>query len=206
MLPTQIALIAFALAAGVLGFPSTPFKARIVSREEIQQSYDYVVIGGGTSGLTVADRLTEDPRSACGYPSTFDNLLSILIETVLVIESAQLDQREDAFLVPGYFGTAPPKYFYNLTSIPQPENGNRTFGLQAGFVVGGGSAVNGMFFDRGCVALHAKSYKLNNAHVAPLATTTCGKTLEIPNGDGQIFSRISKRYVLERHPVVWPYL
>ena len=27
---------------------------------QLNQSYDYVIIGGGTSGLTVADRLTED--------------------------------------------------------------------------------------------------------------------------------------------------
>lgn len=30
---------------------------------ELKDSYDYVVIGGGTSGLTVAARLTEDPTS-----------------------------------------------------------------------------------------------------------------------------------------------
>ena len=30
---------------------------------ELLDSYDFVVIGGGTSGLTVADRLTEDPAS-----------------------------------------------------------------------------------------------------------------------------------------------
>ena len=28
---------------------------------EIKNTYDYVIIGGGTSGLTIADRLTENP-------------------------------------------------------------------------------------------------------------------------------------------------
>ena len=29
----------------------------------LRDEYDYVIIGGGTSGLTVANRLTEDPKS-----------------------------------------------------------------------------------------------------------------------------------------------
>ena len=29
----------------------------------LQKDYDYVIIGGGTSGLTVANRLTENPKS-----------------------------------------------------------------------------------------------------------------------------------------------
>ena len=30
--------------------------------QEIQTQYDYIVVGGGTAGLTVADRLTENGK------------------------------------------------------------------------------------------------------------------------------------------------
>lgn len=149
MIHVQVFLIATALVTTVVGFPSTPSKTRIVSRVELNQSYDYIVVGGGTSGLTIADRLTEDPRSTYGYPSTNTRDLFISKETVLIIESGQLDEGEDYFRIPGALYSTPPKYFYNLTSTPQPATGNQTYALQAGFFVGGGSAVNGMFFDRG---------------------------------------------------------
>ena len=149
MLSTQLVIIASALATTVLGFPSTPSKAKLVSRDDVHQSYDYVIVGGGTSGLTVADRLTEDPRSAYEYPFAYGNNLTISVETVLVIERGLLDQHEEAFRIPRLLGTGPRKYYYNLTSTPQPGGDNRTFPLQAGCLVGGGSAINSMFFDRG---------------------------------------------------------
>lgn len=53
--------------------------ARIVGRDTtLRSSYDFVVIGGGASGLTVADRITENPDSktstsgeVCRGPLTF---------------------------------------------------------------------------------------------------------------------------------------
>ena len=34
----------------------------------LKPDYDYVIIGGGTSGLTVANRLTENPKSTLKPP------------------------------------------------------------------------------------------------------------------------------------------
>jgi choline dehydrogenase len=35
----------------------------ITEASQVEETYDYVIIGGGTSGLTVADRLTEDGQT-----------------------------------------------------------------------------------------------------------------------------------------------
>ncbi|PGH23048.1 hypothetical protein AJ80_02821 [Polytolypa hystricis UAMH7299] len=97
--------------------------------ELLNKNYDYLIIGGGASGLTVADRLTEDKRT-----------------TVLVIEYGYLDDQEPGILVPGI--SPPAKYFRNYESVPQPGLNNRTSPVNSGAVVGGGSTINGMFFDR----------------------------------------------------------
>lgn len=40
------------------------YNALVIGRNTpLSDSYDFVVVGGGTSGLTVADRLTENPKS-----------------------------------------------------------------------------------------------------------------------------------------------
>lgn len=58
------------------GIPQGWKNANVVRQaDEIPQEYDYIVVGAGTSGLTVADRLTEDG-----------------ITTVLVIEHGDLSE------------------------------------------------------------------------------------------------------------------
>lgn len=46
---------------------------------DLYDSYDYVVVGGGTSGLVVANRLSEDPSSE-------------LASKVLILEARRLKQ------------------------------------------------------------------------------------------------------------------
>ena len=59
-----LSLVSLALALTepvALGLPRDYSGSRIVRRaQDLKKSYDYVIIGGGTAGLTVADRLTED--------------------------------------------------------------------------------------------------------------------------------------------------
>ena len=49
------------LSSCALAAPFTP-RAVIVNGSQLRAEYDYVVIGGGTSGLVVANRLTENPN------------------------------------------------------------------------------------------------------------------------------------------------
>ncbi|KAK1982844.1 GMC oxidoreductase [Colletotrichum cereale] len=109
--------------------------------------YDYVVVGGGTSGLVVANRLSEDSNM-----------------TVLVIESGELDARESYVVAPGYIGLQPPSpYSTSVGTVPQNFLDGKTRGIIQGRVLGGGSVWNGMCWTRGAAADFDGWEELGNA-------------------------------------------
>lgn len=60
------------------------------------------------------------------------------------------DGQENDTVVPGL--PVPERYTRTYTSVPQAGPDNRTSVLYTGAVVGGGTVVNGMFFNRGSAA------------------------------------------------------
>ncbi|GME42315.1 Glucose oxidase [Neofusicoccum parvum] len=108
------------LAATALAAPAAPAK------------YDYIVVGGGTSGLVVANRLSE-----------LNNV------TVAVIEAGgSVFTNENVTNPNGYglaFGT-PIDWAYE--SVNQTYGGGKTQTLRAGKALGGTSTINGMAYTR----------------------------------------------------------
>ncbi|KAH6640177.1 hypothetical protein F5144DRAFT_484594 [Chaetomium tenue] len=103
---------------------------------DVDEQYDYIIVGGGTAGLTVADRLSEDGKN-----------------TVLVVEYGKLSNSASIRTVQGGFmGMSDASLMYSIQSVPQTNLQNRTIAVLAGKVVGGSSAVNAMMTVRGTAA------------------------------------------------------
>ncbi|KAF1929959.1 GMC oxidoreductase [Didymella exigua CBS 183.55] len=108
------------------------------------KTYDYIVVGGGLTGLTVANRLSEDSG-----------------RTVLVIENGYVSD-DVSTQVPSYANSLNTGLMYDITSAPNVNIGGQTKPVWVGKVVGGGSVVNGMAFDRASAADYDAWEQLGN--------------------------------------------
>ncbi len=100
-----------------------------------RRRYDVVIVGGGSAGSALANRLSADPSTS-----------------VLVLEAGRSDWRLDPFIhmpaaLPYPIGN--PLYDWKYESEPEPfMNGRRIYHAR-GKVLGGSSSINGMIFQRG---------------------------------------------------------
>ena len=84
-------LLPFLIGSFAIGSPINLVEhAVLVDRAaDLKVEYDYVVVGGGTSGLTVANRLTENPKSTMTL-SRLRNFLGRLIILSRLLQRACL--------------------------------------------------------------------------------------------------------------------
>jgi len=97
--------------------------------------YDYVIVGGGSAGCCLANRLTEDSSTK-----------------VLVLEAGRSDSLWDLYIhMPAALSFPIGNRFYDwkYESEPEPCMGGRRIYHARGKVLGGSSSINGMIFQRG---------------------------------------------------------
>ncbi len=97
--------------------------------------WDYVIVGGGSAGCAIANRISADPSTS-----------------VLVLEAGRSDFRIDPFIhmpaaLPFPIGSR--FYDWKYETEPEPEMKGRRIYHARGKVLGGSSSINGMIFQRG---------------------------------------------------------
>ncbi len=98
-----------------------------------REEYDYVIVGGGTAGCVLANRM-----SASGA------------HTVLVLEAGPADRYPWIHIPIGYAKTMfNPRYNWGFYTEPEPELNGRKIYWPRGKVLGGSSSINGLIYIRG---------------------------------------------------------
>jgi choline dehydrogenase-like flavoprotein len=100
------------------------------------ETYDYIVVGAGSAGCVLANRLTADPRN-----------------TVLLVEAGGRDNWIWLHIPIGYlYAIGNPRADWCFKTASEPGLGGRVLAYPRGRVVGGSSAINGMIYMRGQAA------------------------------------------------------
>ena len=97
------------------------------------ENFDYIIVGAGSAGCVLANRLTKNPRI-----------------NVLLLEAGGKDSNPWIHIPGGYFKTMHnPETDWCFTTEKEPNCNNREMVYPRGKTLGGSSSINGMLYIRG---------------------------------------------------------
>ncbi|MEC7698765.1 MAG: GMC family oxidoreductase N-terminal domain-containing protein, partial [Pseudomonadota bacterium] len=110
------------------------------------QTFDYIIVGAGSAGCVLANRLSENPKHKVLLLETGGSDKSIFIKMPTALS---IPMNTD-------------KYAWQFNTEKEPYLNNREMHCPRGKVLGGSSSINGMVYVRG----HAKDFDEWEAHGA----------------------------------------
>ena len=100
------------------------------------QQFDFIIVGAGTAGCLLADRLSENPANS-----------------VVLIEAGPPDRHPYIHLPAGYIKTLfNPAYTWTFKTEPSEGSAGRSISTTQGRTLGGSSSINGLVYNRGQAA------------------------------------------------------
>lgn len=108
----------------------------MANTDVLSGDYDYVIVGAGTAGCVLANRLSEDPKIR-----------------VLLLEAGKRDNYHWVHIPVGYlYCMGNPRTDWMMKTAPEPGLNGRSLPYPRGKVLGGCTSINGMIYMRGQAA------------------------------------------------------